>query len=228
MNDRYPTISPKDFDAWLNLIREGHATAKPAPKVPASAALEASISNLRVELLRIINDLDSSDSSDKFNKFEIEASGLVRQFVDDLSRNEKMDPGFWSYLGAELFEVINWRHSITTDGKKASHANFGADKTKSDYFLLIRLYLRDRLSETTAHKAMGDQDVWNSHIIRVQTAKNVSVVAALLEKARDSGKSGTQIRDEAKTMKALRANIVTEVMDKQQAKDFVDLAFDLT
>lgn len=228
MSDKYPTISPKDFDTWLNLIRDGHAPGKPQPKVSPSSALETSITNLRADLLRIISDLESSGSSDKFNKFEIQASGLVRQFVDGLNRNEKMDPGFWAYLGVELFEVIDWRHPITGDSKKASHSNFGADKTKSDYFLLIRLYLRDRLSETQAHKEMGDQDLWNSHIIRVQTAKNVSVVAALLEKARDSGRSGAQIRDEAKTMKALRANIVTEIMDKQQAKDFVDLAFDLT
>jgi hypothetical protein len=227
MTKTYPTVNPRDLDLWLSRIKELGAADAPAVQGTPSAKLSKDLSKLQERLLEAIAQSEALGlGKDETNSvFELKACFPFKDFVSDLSRLQKMDPGFWAYLGFTLFDVISWRHPILGTKEPAQNRNFGSAQSQTNYFLLVRLFLRASLAGTPGIAAMGDQDLWNSHIIRVRTSHNPHLVRALLERSKSDGLSGSKIREQAKRIQRQRANILTEILDYPQSVEFLDRVF---
>lgn len=158
---------------------------------------------------------------EKGGKFEAEACAIVHKFLK-FNPQVFSDSGFWIWLAVtQLSAIVEWRHGGAD--RPAALANYGIGNRIEN--LIFRMWLRAELVfDQTANDPYwlakrGDQDLWRSHILR-QNYANVRELTKTLIKFQcqpDGNRLGTEgIRELAKRIRRLRANIMFEFLNTDQ------------
>lgn len=159
-------------------------------------------------------------------KFEAEACVFVHQAIPK-DFEAISDPEFWLYLSTVHFsDIIEWRHG--TEEVKANLANYGIGGRMEN--LVYRMWLRSDIvydkseADPYALARIGDQDLWRSHILR-QSYSSVRTIAKALIKFQypaEKGRLSTDgIRELAKRLKRLRANVLFEYLSPLQIDNLI-------
>lgn len=183
----------------------------------------AEISKLHAELTKLKSQYpdELGQRSREGGRFEAQACELVHRLLP-FNAQVFSDPGFWTWLAvAKLSDIVEWRH-----GSKARHvkvANYGVgDKVENLFF---RMWLRAEIAKDPEDKdpyrfaRIEDQDLWRSHILRPGWTNAREVAKALIKLQADEAKrlSTDGVRELAKRLRRLRANVVFEVLDARRA-----------
>jgi hypothetical protein len=161
-------------------------------------------------------------------RFEQQACVIVHQYMRNYDPIVLSDRTFWIWLAIVKFaDIVEWR--FATSGRHANLANYGIGQPIEN--LLFRLWLRaEMVKEPKArdpfHLARtGDQDLWRSHILRQEYANARLVAKALLRLQAGQLKvkrlTSDGVRELAKRLKRLHANVVFEFLDATQAERMV-------
>lgn len=160
--------------------------------------------------------------------FERQAAEHVHQAMLLMSNDVKGNPEFWIWLAVAKFaKIVEWRFGA--DDRQARAENYGVGKPAEN--LLYRLWLRGDIGYLPGHQdpyelvREGDQDLWRSHIIRQGYGNGRAVVHALLRL--QAGKLGRKqldvdgIRELAKRLRRIRANVIVELLSPASADALV-------
>jgi len=207
-----------DLNDYVRIVGTGDA-----PSLAPIKALETKIAAIKKRLPFTLKDKDRAGG-----RFETEACAIVHQSLSGLEPAALADYDFWTWLAVARFaQVVEWRFGAS--GKHAKPANYGIGSRAEN--LLFRLWLRAELARDDVAKdpyvlaKTGDQDLWRSHILRQGYANARLVAKALLKlqagqlKARKLAVEG--IRELAKSLRRLRANLEFEFLTATQAEDLV-------
>ena len=161
-------------------------------------------------------------------RFEQQACVIVHQCLASVDPNVLGDLEFWTWMAVAKFaKIVEWRFGAA--GRHAKLENYGIGKRMEN--LLFRLWLRAELGKDKKTRdpyllaKTGDQDLWRSHILRQGYANARVITKALLRlqagqlRAKKLAIEG--IRELAKRLRRLRANIVFEFLDASQAEAIV-------
>jgi hypothetical protein len=182
---------------------------------------EKCIKALREDLIRLKEKYPTEikQRDEKGGDFEAEACSLVHKH---LIYNPAIfaDHDFWLWMTLKYFaDIIEWRHG--GQDRQAALGNYGLGNRSEN--LIFRMWLRADIgyeknsSDPYELAKRGNQDFWRSHILR-QSYGNVRKLAKSLIKFQclDNGSytlKTKEIRELAKIIKRLRANIMFEFMD---------------
>jgi hypothetical protein len=194
------------------------------PDLAPIKALETKIAAIQKRFPRVLKDKDPAGG-----KFETQACEVVHQALEGVEPTALADLDFWTWLAVARFaSTVEWRFGAK-GGKHAKPANYGIGSRSEN--LLFRLWLRAELVKDSSQKdpyllaKTGDQDLWRSHILRQGYANARLVTKALLKlqagqlKAKRLAVDG--IRDLAKRLRRMRANLEFEFLTATQADDLV-------
>ena len=182
---------------------------------------EKCIKELREDLIKLKAKYPAEikQRDEKGGDFEAEACSLVHKHLT-YSPAVFADHDFWLWMTLKYFiDIIEWRHG--GQDREAALANYGFGNRSEN--LIFRMWLRadigyEKNSNDPYELAKrGNQDFWRSHILR-QSYGNVRKLAKSLIKFQclDNGSYALktkEIRELAKIIKRLRANIMFEFMD---------------
>jgi hypothetical protein len=159
-------------------------------------------------------------------RFEAEACPLVHSMIPSHLLAALTDVDFWRYLAVVHFHpLIEWRHGA--EGAETNANNYGIGNTKRN--LIYRMWMRAEVSLDVGaadpyHLAKhGDKDLWESHIIAVRTGNARALVRSLMKflyPPKLKGKcrlSIEEVRELAKHLTRLRANVFLELYDEERA-----------
>lgn len=140
------------------------------------------------------------------------------------------DYEWWTWLAVFHFrELVDWRHGGETG--RAAPANFGIGNGSEN--LLYRMWLRadsgydPTRSDPYELARRGDQDFWRSHVFRTAYGRCRSLVRSLILYQFPDGSSREptlrtiEIRELAKRLRRLHANIFYEYLDTDSAYKLV-------
>lgn len=224
-----PVISQADMHEYVNSLREG----KPIDIKVAFAGDENTIASELIESF-VTSLIDLRDTcakgitktkDKKYSEFEKAASPLVLTFLRSLPISCQFDPGFWSYLSYRVTEVITWRYP--PNDAEGWAKNFVASHTSSDFVdgFLPRLAIKGLISEgSPSSTELTQQDFWRSHVLRVKTGFSRTVSQAFAEAVVRDEIAVEKQRSMAKSIRAIRSNVIFEILDPAQAKTIVDKA----
>lgn len=159
-------------------------------------------------------------------RFEAEACSCVHEEFRRCSPEALSDHEFWRFMSVFQFhDLVEWRHG--SPDLPAHLNNYGMGNTKRN--VMYRMFMRAELSCDLTHEdpytlaRLGDKDLWESHIIGVNTGNVKTFVRALLKYLYPSERNGSsrlktlEVRTLAKIVRRLRANVFLEVYDENQA-----------
>jgi hypothetical protein len=165
-------------------------------------------------------------------RFEREACEIVHSTLAAIDREALADLDFWTFLAIVHFsDVIEWRFGAIWRTAKA--ANYGVGQRTEN--MMFRLWLRAELGRDVGPDPYrlaktGDQDLWRSHILRQGYANARAVAKSLLRLQAGQLQAGGQtvkkltvdhVRELAKRLKRLRANVMFEFLTAAQAETLV-------
>jgi hypothetical protein len=191
------------------------------------------LESLRTELLALKDEFPSEIRRGQRlgGQFERRACELVHRELSVYPIEVLADTAFWVWIAVGHFaDIIEWRYGSAPN--PASFPNYGIVQGSENF--LFRLWLRGDIGFEPARSdpyelsKLGDIDIWRSHIVRQSYANAREIARALL--LLQSGMLGrdplTQegVRELAKQLKRVRANVVLEVLPRQSA---IDLVLDL-
>jgi hypothetical protein len=161
-------------------------------------------------------------------KFEAEACPIVHRLLPS-DAQMLADYDFWTWLAVcACREIVDWRHGGPQ--RRAVPENFGIGKR--DENLLYRMWARanigkvDGSAEPYRLALRGDQDFWRSHVLRQNGSYGSCrpVVHSLIRFQFPSDSRGSPtlkdkvIRELAKRLRRLNANLLFECMDEKGAE----------
>lgn len=162
-------------------------------------------------------------------RFEAEACEIVHKSMRHLPPEVLCDLDFWRYLAVVRFpSLVEWRHGSP---EAAAHPNnYGIGNVRRN--LLYRMYIRADIgyvadaNDPYELARVGDKDVWESHLIGVETGNVRSLARALLRYNYPDGGDGPvlkvlELRFLAKRLNRLRANVYVQLYDDHQAFELV-------
>lgn len=183
--------------------------------------LKAELKSLKVKYPEVLSSRDEEGG-----KFEAEACSYVHKKFRNCPPEALSDHEFWRFICVFRFnDLVEWRHG--SDESPAHLNNYGIGQTKRN--VLYRMFMRAELSydltldDPYSLARLGDKDLWESHIIAVNTGNVRTFVRALLKYLYPSKKNGPsllktlEVRTLAKLIKRLRANVFLEVYEEQRA-----------
>lgn len=193
------------------------------------------IEKLGSELRRIKKDYPTKlrERDQEGGRFEQQACAIVHRALADPTA--LADHEFWIWLAVVQYaDIVEWRFGTT--GRHAKPANYGIGQRIENLF--FRLWLRAELVKDPTAKdpyhlaKTGDQDLWRSHILRQAYANSRLIAKALLrlQAGQLSVKKLTveNVRELAKRLRRLHANVVFEFLTFSQAEGLVlELSSDL-
>lgn len=163
-------------------------------------------------------------------RFEAEASSFVHKAIPHSIGTALSDADFWRFLAVVHFPaLVEWRHG--TKEAPAHLNNYGIGNTKRN--LLFRMWIRAELSldesadDPYRLSRFGDKDLWESHIIAVRTGNARATVRSLLTYLYPTNLNGKcrlktkEVRQLAKRLTRLRANVLLEIYDEKQSLDLI-------
>lgn len=186
------------------------------------------IEKLRLELLALKekypNELKQRDENG--GRFEAEACVIVHQRLP-FDPQVFADSGFWTWLAVtQLSDIVEWRHGGSN--RLAALPNYGIGNRIEN--LIFRMWLRaDLVRDSTAKDPYwlakrGDQDLWRSHILRQGYASVRDLARTLVNfQCQQNGNrlSTDGVRELAKRIRRLRANIMFEFLNTNQLTEIL-------
>lgn len=128
------------------------------------------------------------------------------------------DPDFWRYVSVEVVrDFVFWR-----DGLDCSYASFGLSSSRRiPDCVPLRMFNRAHIAHLIHPQDPGGRiqvvkaggaDFWQSHVLRVQNRFDPRIVSALVVALETSALANVQeLRDVAKGIRRLRANVILEL-----------------
>jgi hypothetical protein len=166
-------------------------------------------------------------------EFERRAVSPVHQLIHRLTsadRGPLYDDGFWRWLAVVHFrDIIKMRHPSKDD--RFNLNNFGLGPLSDNF--VYRVWLRgeiaydpERFPDDPYRLArLGDQDFWRSHIFRQSYATPRAFARAFLrfqfEETPEGRLQTKEIRELAKRLRRLYANVVFELLSEEEAFDLI-------
>ena len=237
---QYHTLSG---DEGLRYLKARDSGDDPLPqdfqRTPGSGALisMAPLTKLGNELRKLMKNFPEKlrERDQEGGRFEQQACVVVHRGLSEIPPGVLADLDFWIWLAVIQFaDIVEWRFGAK--GRHAKLANYGIGTRIENLF--FRLWLRaelvkDEKAKDPYHLARtGDQDLWRSHILRQGYANARLVTKALLrlqggqlamKKLKIDG-----VRELAKRLSRLRANVVFEFLTPSQAEGLIlELCADL-
>lgn len=244
---QYPTLTIDEGRSVLEHLRSGSAANYPSPRWMGSGPKrfdETLVDDLveSVTMLRRTMGEPSEGGKRYWARFEGRAAAQVHEALEELPMIAAVDPGFWIWLvfGSKHdgpAKLVTWRHGRDTAKYDALDANYGLTTALEGGFW-SRLWLRgevgrdDTRSDPYELALRGDQDLWRSHIFKIEYGSVRRVAHALLtfqypdcqpDKARVPVKV---IREMAKEIRRRHAIIAFELLDEAAAKRLIDEVHD--
>lgn len=231
MRYTYKALDRRDARTFLESTRRGAQvgidsvkTKGSGPNLPESHLneIERQLWSLRSNFPNQLRPRDP-----RGGKFEAEACEIVHRNIPRDDPAMLADPDFWTYLSVvKLRDLVEWRY-----GGRAKLENFGLGPDHKEG-LVYRLWLRGELGFDPGNAQdpyrlakMGDQDFWRSHVFRQSYGQCRNLVHALLRFQFDAGKpvlSTEQIRELAKRLRRLQANVIFETLSADEAAEIVE------
>jgi len=182
----------------------------------------ASLEQVAAELdRRVATAVDETDR----DHLEGVMSGAVFDAMRSIPAEILDDERFWSYVAARYFwRFIIWREeSALAKGNIATYfkGSSGADS------IPLRLYLRGQsvVRSDGAHDLEGvvpnGTDFWRSHVLRVRVGRARRLARALAETQRDSRMSTEILRQVARRINRLWANLMLYEYDELSASKLI-------
>lgn len=174
-----------------------------------------------------IADPKMQKAADKFRE-QLEGELSIRLYpaLQALPVEVLDDQRFWHYLAVRYFsEFIVWREKSALE--KGNIAKYFASRGAVDS-IPLRLYLR---AQSVNDGADGVQlaaaipegtDFWRSHVIRVRTSRAVPLVTAFAEMQRDSRLTTAPLRQLARLVNRMWANVVLLEYGKKDGRRLLD------
>lgn len=153
--------------------------------------------------------------------------------LSDFPAGTLTDPDFWRYLAVEVVrDFVWWR-----DGRDCSYASFGLSSSRRiPDCVPLRMFNRAHIAEAVAEKVSiprmeivkaGGADFWQSHVLRVQNRFDPRIVASLVDSLESEQIANVQeLRDVAKDIRRLRANVVLELQPDKDLRRSIELITD--
>ena len=185
-------------------------------------------------LLPLMNELHAAfletpeAESDK-DRFEGRIAGPLHSAVTacDVPWEALDDPGFWRYLALTRFWwFVSWREKAFATGDARKYARY-VDAKNQTVTVLVRTFNRGRLSirdgnYDLAYEAPKATDLWQSHILGVNTSYSPEVTRALADRYARDRLPARSLRAVARTMNRTNTNVVTIEYHPGEAADYVD------
>jgi hypothetical protein len=229
---KYPVVSKEDV---LRLIPSGRKERALLVKDlvhergEGAAFDDSPVYELYGALDKLGNSVGSSPSKGgkQAIRWEAEAAVAVHDALRKYETPILMDLDFWTYLAlGPLEKFVSWRYALG-DGPipESSLPNFGVARRSEN--LIFRLWSRAQLVYDAKHPdpyhiaRRGSVDFWRSHVLRqnfcnVRTFARCFVEFQYPGSGNDENLSIDQIRELAKRIRRLSANVVFEVLDETQ------------
>jgi hypothetical protein len=159
------------------------------------------------------------------DRFEGKMSPVLLAALQDVPTEILDDRGFWRYLGLQHFwEFIAWREE--TPFAKGNHLRY-VDASSSTESVLTRMYLRAQSLGGVDHYELSGAipmatDFWRSHVLRVRTGTAQPLTRAFASKQAEERLKSETLRDAARRLNRLWANIELHTYDDNQAEGVID------
>jgi hypothetical protein len=178
---------------------------------------------------RVAADLDAriANEAASIDPYHVEGavSGAIYDALSDVPTEVLDDERFWSYLAARYF----WRFILWREEKALQRGNIatyfkGSKRVES---IPLRMYLRAQsvVCEDGSHD-LGDAvdrgtDFWRSHVLRVRIGRARGLARSLAALQRDDRMSTKVLRQVAKRVNRLWANVMLYEYDESSARTLV-------
>ena len=173
-----------------------------------------------VELVaREMNDISKPSARDR-DRVEGRAAVLLYEALSRADVGALDDPGFWRYLSlAHFWDFIAWRESGAFQTGKFERYVDGVDAREC---VLTRMYGRGAAVGGLDHLDVAESvtaatDFWRSHVLRVRTGTAPPVVRALVKMQSTDRLSTDELREFAKALNRMWANVVPAIYDDTDA-----------
>lgn len=164
-------------------------------------------------------------------RFEQAACEIVHRHLKGFDREVVANLEFWTWVAVVRFaDIVQWRFGGTEARVKLENYGIGGLSDQREN-LFFRLWLRADLAsdpesdEPYKLAKTGDQDLWRSHILRQGYANARDVARALLRlqagQLRVKRLTVDGIRELAKRLRRLRANVIFEYLSPKSAEHLV-------
>jgi hypothetical protein len=231
----YPTLSEARAEDALRALRvskplDEKALAAIAEHAEGADFDESVLPELAAGLYEIVDNLGEPRPQNFGAEFERSAAPLVHQVL----RLEAMAAGdarFWRWLsfamGGELGMLVDWRYGSPGQPALAKYFGFGQPKESLYGYLWMRanaVYDKERPDPYELSR-VGDVDIWQSHVIRVDFGSVPAVARAFVELVHPKGASQAlsreDYRDLAVEVTRRNASAAFELFDASAAAKFV-------
>lgn len=144
----------------------------------------------------------------------------------DLPADVLTDRDFWRYLAtAYLFDFTGWR-----DGEDCQLRSFGCERQNPGWDCVpLRMFNRALISCAGAQTddefwgaRVAGTDLWRSHILRVLNGNAPVFVNEVLREVDNKRLPSDVLREFALGARRIRANVLFELLDADQASDLVE------
>lgn len=172
---------------------------------------------------------ERQDQAETSDRIEGVLSPVIFEGLRALPAKVLTDRGFWRYCSAYLYDFILWRQPASTletllEYFGARYNSLGRECVPLRMF--DRALIAHRASDEGAEDKfalarIGASDVWKSHILRVLNGNAPYVAAGLLSEVASGELRTHDVREVAKRLRRTRANVLFEVLDREQASELV-------
>lgn len=189
--------------------------------------LDRQISRMKALHIEFLSTTESKSDADRF---EGRIAGPVHSAIMacDIPQEALDDPGFWRYLALTRFWwFVIWREKRAFNSRNSSRYIRYVNAKNPTVTVLIRTFNRGRLSLVDgsydlAYAAPMATDLWQSHILPVNTSYSPKVTRAFVDRhARDRLMTNT-LRSVAKSINRTNTNIVTIDYSQEEATDYIN------
>lgn len=230
----YPTLPVADAQDLFDKYKSGNYSAADLDAAAAQIEGFSFESEAAADLSSLLWEVAEQVEKGKTgwgNRFERRAASVVHERLH-LPPRVAGDPGFWRWLtfaaDGELAELVDWRYGDEMSGSAPEHY-FGFGKIKQGlcgYLWLCADAVHDlTLEDPYELTHLGDVDVWQSHIIRIDFGSVPSLARAFMRVSFPSENEQTLKRDEyrelAKELTRRNASTSFELLDDNAAVAFV-------
>ena len=185
----------------------------------------SAVERLGIEIDQYLSDLRTASAGDQEREqYEAELCSRTHLALKDLPNEILDDPKFWQYLAVNYFSVfIMWREAGAL-GRGNILTYF---KATPYYGIPLRLYLRGQaVFEATGSYDLAAAipkatDFWRSHILKVETGRARQIGTAFAETHRDNRIMTKQLRNLAKIINKMWANVYLYEYDSTSSRTFL-------
>lgn len=185
----------------------------------------SAVERLGKEIDQYLSDPKSASAKDQEREqYEAELCSKTHLALKDLPNEILDDPWFWQYLAVNYFSVFTIWREYKAFGAGNIPTYFRATPV---YGIPLRLYLRGQaVFEATGTYDLAAAipkatDFWRSHILGVDIGRARPIAGAFVETHRDKRMMTLQLRNLAKIITKMWANVYLYEYDSKNAKTFL-------